>query len=677
MFKGQEIGVRGKILGLVLGVTFLSISLSLVISYVRSRNSLIHMATDQENSLRTVAQSRILDFFKRSQDFSLILGQDRLMEGLFLAYESAFYGAGYVIGQDQVLSAPAFQDLDRRYGPSVQRLLDAYGVGNILLININGQVVYSAQPHSYGHFGGASVTSGIYKGTRLEECFQSSMKADGKSVQFFDFKYYSQVQRTMSFFCIKSFAEFDHLSEGIKKGDVMGVVAVELNTVKLNSMLASREGQGDTGQIYLVGEDSILRSDFYRKKEELNINLSHKNLQVLTHPLLDSVLKNKKSGSEIVVDPTGDIVLSSFAPLDVFGKTWGVFAEKSMDEITQPVRTLLQFVLISSAFLFLFIGLGAVYLTNTLIRPLVRAASTLGQVTVSLSSNSQVLNQDSVTLDKAAKEQKEYVQATVAAVDQISSTINGNNTNAQESQRVSEESLNVAERGKEVIDKLMVSMQEIDQSNQDLLNVVEASNARFEQIVQLISNIGEKTKMINEIVFQTKLLSFNASVEAARAGDEGKGFAVVAEEVGNLANVSGASANEINSLLQTSIEQVNQIVRETKSSIESFAREGKEKVQFGVTTAHHTREVFDEILTNVNKVNQMVTEISSASQEQARGMVEINKAMFNLNQGTDNTAAIAGQSSSAAENLSQQAQTLNEVVQVLMESLHGEEKAVS
>ena len=677
MIKRQEIGVRGKIIGLVLGVTFLSISLSLVISYVRSRNSLIHMATDQENSLRTVAQSRILDFFKRSQDFSLILGQDRLMEGLFLAYESAFYGAGYVIGQDQALSATAFQDLDRRYGPSVQRLIDAYGVGNILLININGQVVYSAQPNSYGHFGGTSVTTGTYKGTLLEECFQSSMKSDGKNVQFFDFKYYPQVQRTMSFFCIKSFAEFDHLSEGIKKGDVMGVVAVELNTVKLNSMLASREGQGDTGQIYLVGEEGILRSDFYRKKDELNINLSHKNQEKLTHPLLEEVLKNKKNGSEIVVDPIGDTVLSSFAPLEVFGKTWGVFAEKSMDEITQPVKTLLQFVLISSAFLFILIGLGAAYLTNILIRPLERAASTLGEVTVSLSTNSQVLNQDSVTLDKAAKEQKEYVQATVTAVDQISSTINGNNTNAQESQRVSEQSLNVAERGKGVIDKLMTSMREIDQSNQDLLNVVEASNARFEQIVQLISNIGEKTKMINEIVFQTKLLSFNASVEAARAGDEGKGFAVVAEEVGNLANVSGASANEINTLLQASIEQVNQIVRETKSSIESFAREGKEKVQFGVTTAHHTRDVFDEILTNVNKVNQMVTEISSASQEQARGMIEIKKAMFNLNRGTDNTAAIAGQSSSAAESLSQQAQTLNEVVQVLMESLHGEEKAVS
>ena len=73
----------------------------------------------------------------------------------------------------------------------------------------------------------------------------------------------------------------------------------------------------------------------------------------------------------------------------------------------------------------------------------------------------------------------------------------------------------------------------------------------------LISEIGNKTKVINDIVFQTKLLSFNASVEAARAGEHGKGFSVVAEEVGNLAHMSGNSAKEITQLLESSINRVN------------------------------------------------------------------------------------------------------------------------
>jgi methyl-accepting chemotaxis protein len=86
------------------------------------------------------------------------------------------------------------------------------------------------------------------------------------------------------------------------------------------------------------------------------------------------------------------------------------------------------------------------------------------------------------------------------------------------------------------------------------------SNDEISSIVKVIAEIGDKTKVINDIVFQTKLLSFNASVEAARAGEQGKGFAVVAEEVGNLATMSGKAAEEISSMLGDSMGKVELIV---------------------------------------------------------------------------------------------------------------------
>lgn len=96
-------------------------------------------------------------------------------------------------------------------------------------------------------------------------------------------------------------------------------------------------------------------------------------------------------------------------------------------------------------------------------------------------------------------------------------------------------------------------MREIDSSNKELVKEIERNNTELTKITNMISEINEKTQVINDIVFQTKLLSFNASVEVVRAGEHGKGFAVVAEEVGNLASMSGKASLDISEMLETSI----------------------------------------------------------------------------------------------------------------------------
>ena len=127
------------------------------------------------------------------------------MEGLFLAYESAFMVLD-MIGQDQALSATAFQRFRSTIWSFCSTIDRCLRCGEYLLININGQVVYSVQPNSYGHFwrGTSAWPLEHTKETLLEECFQSSMKSDGKNVPVFDFKYYPQVQRTMSFFSVSN-----------------------------------------------------------------------------------------------------------------------------------------------------------------------------------------------------------------------------------------------------------------------------------------------------------------------------------------------------------------------------------------------------------------------------------------------------------------------------------------
>lgn len=274
-------------------------------------------------------------------------------------------------------------------------------------------------------------------------------------------------------------------------------------------------------------------------------------------------------------------------------------------------------------------------------------------------------------LSQATTEQAASLQETSSSIEEISSMINANTENAKQSTIISERSLSIAERGKVVVDHMIKAIGDIDTSNTGIVNQINETNKEIENIVKIINDIGNKTKVINDIVFQTKLLSFNASVEAARAGEQGKGFAVVAEEVGNLAAMSGAAALEITNMLDGSTKAVETIVRDSKEKIGKLIINGKEKVETGTRVARECEGVLNEIVTSVASVAKMITEISSASQEQAQGVHEITKAIAQLDQVTQQNTASSAESANAAETLSNQAEELNSLVQNLVQTIEG------
>lgn len=230
-------------------------------------------------------------------------------------------------------------------------------------------------------------------------------------------------------------------------------------------------------------------------------------------------------------------------------------------------------------------------------------------------------------LSQATTEQAASLQETSAAIEETSAMVNKNSDNAKNAANNSTECQIKAEQGKVVVEKMIQSMDEINTSNNNIMEQINTSNNQIAEIVKVIQEIGTKTKVINEIVFQTKLLSFNASVEAARAGENGKGFAVVAEEVGNLAQMSGNAAKEITELLDGSIQKVESIVQDTKSKVESLVSDGRNKVEAGIDIAKQCGDVLTEIVHNVSLVSNMAGEISSACQDQAQGVQEITKAV--------------------------------------------------
>ena len=321
--------------------------------------------------------------------------------------------------------------------------------------------------------------------------------------------------------------------------------------------------------------------------------------------------------------------------------------------------------------------LGIIYLAYIISKQLILQFTEIGdslkQASTQLNSASSQIASSSEELSQAATEQAASLEETAASIEEMSSMVQKNAESAQRTSHLALDSNKSAEKGKIVVGNMINAINDISQSNNTIMNQIDQSNQQISDIVKVIAEIGNKTKVINDIVFQTKLLSFYASVEAARAGEHGKGFAVVAEEVGNLAHMSGKAAEEISSMLETSIKKVESIVNVTKQKVGLLVQEGRGKVDTGAHIAKECGDVLNEIVRNISSVTQMANDISIACQEQSQGVQEITKAISQLDQVTQSNAATSEESASSAEELASQSDSLEGIIHNLIEVIKGQQ----
>ena len=311
------------------------------------------------------------------------------------------------------------------------------------------------------------------------------------------------------------------------------------------------------------------------------------------------------------------------------------------------------------------------FFSRALSNQLLALSDKLGTGAREVAAASTQLSASSEELSSSTHQQAAALQETSASVEEIRAMVQKNAENAKRSRDVSEKGQNEAQNGKLAFQEMMEATKAIAESNTLIMNQVTEGNQEISQITKVIAEIATKTKVINDIVFQTKLLSFNASVEAARAGEQGKGFAVVAEEVGNLAQMSGNAAKEISTMLEESLRKVDQIVKSTQGKIEIQIADGKARIENGLQVAQRCSDVLDLIVNGVAEVDQMVGEITVASQEQAQGVTEITKAMAELDQTTQQNAGVSQQAAASSTQLSSQAELLNSLVSDMLNLVHG------
>ncbi len=237
----------------------------------------------------------------------------------------------------------------------------------------------------------------------------------------------------------------------------------------------------------------------------------------------------------------------------------------------------------------------------------------------SITSSAAEIAQGNSDLSQRTEQQASSLEETASSMEELTGTVKQNADNAKQANQLAVGARSQAEKGGDVVGNAVQAMSEINSSSKKIADII---------------------GVIDEIAFQTNLLALNAAVEAARAGEQGRGFAVVAAEVRNLAQRSAAAAKEIKSLIKDSVE----------------------KVEDGTRLVDESGQTLGEIVTAVKKVSDIIAEIAAASQEQSSGIEQVNKAIAQMDQVTQQNAALVEEAAAASESLDDQAQGLDQLM---------------
>jgi methyl-accepting chemotaxis protein len=256
---------------------------------------------------------------------------------------------------------------------------------------------------------------------------------------------------------------------------------------------------------------------------------------------------------------------------------------------------------------------------NRLTDNMAEIVSSVKQAASEVHRGAEEISSGNANLSQRTEEQSSSLEETASSMEEMTTTVKQNADNAGQANQLATAARDQAEKGGTVLTRAIDAMSEIAGSSRKIADII---------------------VVIDEIAFQTNLLALNAAVEAARAGEQGRGFAVVAAEVRNLASRSATAAKEIKELIQDSVR----------------------KVDDGSVLVAESGNALEQIVGAVKKVSDIIGEIAAASREQSSGIEQVNRAVMQMDEVTQQNAALVEQATAASHAMAEQAKALNELM---------------
>ncbi len=289
----------------------------------------------------------------------------------------------------------------------------------------------------------------------------------------------------------------------------------------------------------------------------------------------------------------------------------------------EAVITSTNLIIISGALIAIILGIAMSYfITRSITKPLNTAINSLTESSEQVASGSQQVSVASQKLAEGASESAASLEETSASLEEIAAMSQSNSTSSEKADEIAQNTTQIVNRANESMVTLKIAIEDINKTS--------------EQTVKII-------KVIDDIAFQTNLLSLNAAVEAARAGEAGMGFAVVADEVRNLAQRTSEAAKSTAELIENSIKNIKE----------------------GFTLTQNTEKEFIQVVESMVKLKELIGEVTSSSQEQSKAIEQVSITVATMNQVTQNNASSSEESASASEELGAQAQSMITIVDSL------------